>query len=172
VPSPPTGPLNAYDGIYSLTDVTLNTGGCSEGPSIYPGNFPSYFVVVGSWDRLMVGSCSDVEDCRALANGFWDNDWAPSEWSAQSTFPGAAQPAEAYSSDAGDDAICSNETLELTRATATKARLSFRVESVDVPSHPPSDEGSCTFELARAAAEGSDCSKVEVYSGEFYEALY
>ena len=172
VPPPPTGPLNAYDGIYSLTDVTLSSGACTEGPSIYHESFPSYFVVVGTFGRLMVGSCSDVENCRAVANGYWDDQWVPGQWSEQSTFPGAAEADERYSSDAGDDAICSDETLRVTRATATNAALSFRVESVDVPSHPPDAEGICTFELSRAAAEGIDCSKVEVYSGAFYEALY
>lgn len=168
----PTGPLYAYDGIYALTDVTLNSSACSEGDSILADeSYPSYFVVVGLVSGLSVKACVDIDECKAMANSLWENEYVPAVWFVDSGFPEWPEGFTAVTASDGPEGMCTQQMYR-SRSTGTKDAQRFTVETVEVPVHPPDDTGYCSPERARAAAEGVDCSRLQVYTGTFYAALY
>jgi hypothetical protein len=175
-----TGPLYLYDGVYSLTDITLNPSSCSEeGPPSGDDSLAPYFVVVGLGsypNQLAVGGCLDpAGDCRALAEAFWtENSSWDAQWVLESSFPASGKAHESYSTSANStDELCTGGRLRAVTTSATIGEsIRFSVELTEVPDHLPVDAGQCTAEVARAAAAGLPCSSLTVYSGEFFEALY
>lgn len=178
-PSPPaaepdrTGPFNAYDGIYTLSDVTENDASCSEeGPSIRDEYYSDDFVVVGDFAGLHISACRDVDDCRDVAAAFWESVVGPAEWRLETNFPGSTRPDKtSFSSMSNDDALCTGWRLNTTTATGVAGEhLRLDIRAVDIPAF--AREGAqCSPVLAQAAADGLPCSSLRVLTGDLIERL-
>jgi hypothetical protein len=168
-----TGPLNAYDGIYSLTDVISNSFSCSEeGTSVRKGFMDEYFVVVGLDDTLHVAACATPEVCRSVADTIWaSGSEPPTEWSLWAPFPSNKEGFGAIRTPPIDADLCTGEVVERVTSAAAGEHLHFNVKTVEVPPYPRDAVHGCITPFIGDEAEGFTCTSLLSFVGTFYERI-
>lgn len=175
-PPPPPVPLDTYNGIYSLVDVTLNASSCdAEGPSILSQFTEPLFLAEDDppYDVKLM-ACADPADCRARAAAYRDfKDINGLEWEYSAAVPGDPLLLTIrYSSQPDQAGLCSKDTLETGSLSGDPGKtLRAEIHIVDVPAFPPDASSACTAEAASSAAAAIACSELKVFTGRFQEAL-
>jgi hypothetical protein len=181
--SPPSRvALAAFEGIYEVVRHTANETSCDlEGSSVLERDTQGFFVVVESEFAGapigLLGSCTDLEDCRATAQRL---PLPPSDASASAprelerslecdeAAPSALLGGPFAASPSGDP-LCE---AFLTFTTATRAADgSLRLEDRTFDWRTTADPNGCAYIFGRRRPDGVPCTALEVYEARFSAAL-
>jgi len=162
---------SSLEGIYEKDSWSLKaSGGCdAEGDSVLSeaGRDP-FFVIYHAEllgvELLMVAHCASVPECRSTAAdgslfglGF-DSGSDSSGWTGGG--------ATAGSSGGG---TCQGEARDFTLEETAGAEATVSIVMTEAGEFPEDDEGFCTTDGARAAAEGMSCTGLERFTGTLVE---
>jgi hypothetical protein len=158
-------------GIYRIDSHTRNELACSpdgaavEGTHEFAVGFMQKFFGI---ELLTFYSCASPADCRDKATnttGFLI------DFSFSVQFVGDGElTGGGGSSGFNRDGVCEEGEVWDTRLTLTGSSLRIQ-QGITVSDNYPADDGTCATDLAADAADGNECSKMEVLTATFVEEL-
>lgn len=164
-----------YEGIYSVTEYTLNEQACTEGGTSQLDTERFAFVSLNSFagiDYVALNSCAGVDDCRTKLAELRSDGFTLSDFDfIADQVDGKDLIGAGVSTGFGGNATCTMAEVTASRWTLSLPDLRIEKRITIADDYPQDSEGFCTTELAKEAAKGNECSQFELVTATFLEKL-
>lgn len=166
--------LVAFEGIYAIRDVTLNSSGCAaEGPSVLASQAATLFAAVvfgsGNAANLSLIGCTDVADCESKAAMERTGHVSGVAWLYSVHGPAPDLNGDTFLLGALTQGQCAGDIIEHADLTGDpRGMVRIQVQNVDVPAHAATG-ATCDVTSARQAAAGVPCARLTVVTGNYQQ---